>query len=337
MLLTYVVLFSIASVLISLPLLVSGFNPIDVYKGLLYGGFGSIQALSRSLMRTATLLFCGLGVLVAYRAGVWNIGAEGQLYMGAVGVALVGLFIQGIPTPIHLVLVVCGGLVGGGLWAGIAGLLKVRFRANEIIVTLLMNFIAYWIVYYLVRFVLKARSTLNPVTEPIATTARLPVIIEGTSLHAGILIALGFSAVVWILLSRTVFGYRNKAVGSNPEAALYGGISANKVVIVSMLLSGGIAGLAGMCEVAGFHYRLADNISMNYGYYGIPIAIIGKLHPVGVVLGSLFLGGLLTGSRYVQVALGVPSPIVFMIMSIFIIVVILEEYIKKALVSVLRL
>jgi simple sugar transport system permease protein len=332
-LLTFSIVLLIAATVTAIPIMISGFNPLTVYSTLIYGGFGSIETFARTLTKTVPLLFCSLGILIAYRAGVWNIGAEGQLNIGALGATIIGLFVKGIPMPIHLSLVFIASFAGGALWAGIAGFFKIRYRANEIIVTLLMNFIAYWIIYYMVRFLLKGKTSLNPVTENIARTARLPIIFPGTSLHAGILIALIISFIAWFVLSRTVFGYQNRAVGSNPEAAIYGGISVNKIVMVSMILSGGVAGLAGMSEVSGVHYLLADSLSINYGYLGIPAAPLARLHPLGAIAGSLFMGGLLTGARFAQIAIGVPSTLVYVMMAVFIMALVLEEYIDNLLQS----
>ena len=330
---TFIIIFGIAGGITSIPILVSGFNPLKVYYTLLYGGFGSVASIVRTLNKAAPLLFCSLGILIAFRCGVWNIGAEGQLYMGALGATLVGLFVRGIPLPLHLFLIFLASFVGGGLWAGIAGFLRVRYLVNEIIVTLLMNFIAFWIIFYMVRFPLRPDSAFNPVTAPIAETARLPILLPATSLHAGILIALIFSFVIWFGLQRTVLGYRIKATGSNPKAALYGGISIHKTVMISMCLSGGMAGLAGMSEVAGVQYLLSENISFNYGYLAIPVALLGRLHPLGAILASLFLGGLLTGGRFIQVALGVPSTLVYVLVAVFILAFLLEPYLDNRLSS----
>jgi simple sugar transport system permease protein len=333
---TFVIIFLIAGIITAIPLLASGFNPLKVYYALLYGGFGSVEGLARTLTKMAPLLFCSLGTLISYKAGVWNIGGEGQLYMGALGTLLVGLFLKDIPMPLHLFLAAVASMAAGGLWSGIAGFFRVKFRANEIIVTLLQNFIAIWIIFYVVRFPLKGKAVINPVSDTIALTARWPIIFPGTSLHLGILLALALSFVIWFGMSRTVFGYQIKAIGSNPEAATYGGISVSKVVMICMVLSGCVAGLAGMSEVSGVHYLLADNISLNYGYLGISAALLARLNPLGAILSSLFMGGLLTGARFAQIALGVPSTLVYMIMGIFIIALVLETYLDNLFSSLLK-
>jgi ABC-type uncharacterized transport system permease subunit len=331
----FVLMFLIAGAVVSIPILISGFNPLKVYSVLLSGGFGSIAALGYTFTKTASLLFCSLGVLIAFRCGIWNIGAEGQLYMGGLGAVIVGLFLKGIPAPLHIFLVFIASFIGGALWAAIAGFLKVRYRTNEMIVTLLMNFIAFWIVFYMVRFPLRTAAVFNPVTPPIAETARLPIILPGTSLHMGILIALLFSFVIWFGFRKTILGYRIRAVGSNPEATLYGGIAITKVMMVSMLVSGGMAGLAGMSEVAGVQYLLSENISFNYGYLAIPTALLGRLNPLGAIAASLFIGGLLTGGRYVQFTLGIPYTLIYMVLAIFILAVLLESSLENLLSSLI--
>ena len=326
---TITILFCISVGTTFIPILASGFNPLSVYYFMLYGAIGSLKSIAISLNETTPLLFCSLGLVIAFRCGVWNIGAEGQLYMGALGATIVGLFLRDIPTPLHLLLVFVASFIGGGLWGGIAGFLRVRYSVNEIICTLLMNFIAYWIIVYLVHSPLRGASAFNPVTNYIAETARLPIIFPGTVLHAGILIGLALSFVVWFVLQRTVLGYRIKAVGSNPEASLYAGIPVHRIMVVSMILSGGIAGLAGMGQVAGVHYLLMQKMSFSYGYFGILVALLGRLNPFGVIPSSLFLGILLTGGHFVQATLGIPNTIAFLIIGIIILVSLLESSIEK--------
>jgi simple sugar transport system permease protein len=330
-LMTFLIIFLIAGAGTAIPILASGFNPFEVYYSLLYGGFGSLGSITRTLNKTVPILFCSVGIIIAFRCGVWNIGAEGQLFMGALAATVVGLFVKGISGPLHLFFVVLAGFIGGGIWGGIAGFMKVKYSANEIIVTLLMNFIAFWIIYYMVRFPLRPETAFNPVTAPIAETARLPILVRETSLHLGILIALVFSFVIWFVLQRTVLGYRIRLIGSNPEAALYGGLSINRIIMLSMFLSGGIAGLAGMSEVAGIQYLLSERISFSYGYLAIPAALLARLNPLGAILSSLFLGGLLTGARFVQAALGVPSTVVFVLMGVFVLAMLLESTIENLL------
>jgi ABC-type uncharacterized transport system permease subunit len=328
---SFVVIFLLASLLTSIPLMISGFGPLNVFYSLLIGGFGSIPALARTLIKTTPILFCGLGLLVAFRCGVWNIGAEGQLYIGALGATVAGLFLGSMPSALHIIVVCLAGFAGGALWAGIAGFLRVRYGANEMIVTLLMNFIAFWIISYMVRFPLRPELAFNPVTAMISESARLPIMLPGTSLHIGILIAIFAGIIIWFILGRTVLGYRIRAVGSNSSASAYGGISVKFTILVAMLLSGGLAGLAGMNEVCGVHYLLSENISFSYGYLGIPAALIGRLNPIGTIISSLFIGSLFTGGRFIQTVLGIPYTIVYMIVAVFILAILVKDPIERGL------
>jgi simple sugar transport system permease protein len=256
--------------------------------------------------------------------------------MGALGAAVAGLFLKDIPTPLHLSIVFLASFFAGALWGGIAGFLRVRYSTNEIVVTLLMNFIAVWIIFYMIRYPLRGETAWNPVTANISESARLPIILPGTTLHAGILIALALSFIIWFGLRSTTLGYRIHAVGSNPEAALYGGISIHKMVMITISVGGGVAGLAGMSQVSGIQHMLRQSMSFDYGYLAIPAALLARLNPIGAIFASLFLGGLLTGGRVLQVGLGVPSTIVYMIMAVFILALLLEPYFDKLLHRVLK-
>ncbi|GAG06602.1 unnamed protein product, partial [marine sediment metagenome] len=186
---------------------------MEVYWGLFDGGFGSVVRIGLTLNEATPLLFCALGLILAFRCGVWNIGAEGQLYMGAVGAALVGLFVTGIPKPLVLLLAVIASFVFGAIWGAVPGILKVKYKTNEIITSLLMVFVAKHFITYLVLWPLKPAIPGSLVTERISATARLPIILPETASHVGILIALGLAVIVGFILQKSTFGYRIKAVG----------------------------------------------------------------------------------------------------------------------------
>lgn len=333
--LAYAVVFSVAVAATLILIYISGFSPLEVYSLLLYGGFGTVTKLAASLTKAIPVLLCSLGVLLAFKCGVWNIGGEGQLYMGGLFAFFAGFFFKA-PQPLHLLLVAAAGFLGGGVWGGIAGILKIKYKINEILSTLVMNFIAIYIVLYVTQFPFRSPSLYNIISVPIAPTAKLPIILPGTSLHAGFLIAIGFSLVVWFILQRSILGYRIKAVGVNPDTALCGGIPVKKVIMTSMILGSGLAGLAGMSEVSGIHYQLPAHISANYGYIAIAIVLVARLNSFATIAMSLFYGGLLIGGRFVQASLGLSNTIVDVLLGSILLLILLEPLVEKQLLSIIN-
>jgi len=325
--------FGVTSILI----VISGFSPGEVFGGIFSGGFGSVYRFGQTLNQATPLLLCALGLILVFRAGIWNIGAEGQLYMGAVGALIAGHFIPSIPGPLQLLLMGILAFIFGAAWGVIPGYLRARFNTNEIITSLLMVFIAIWFVAYLIKFPWRSTTAAGfPVSEAVWPTAQLPIIPE-LGAHAGILIALGLAVVVWFILQKSAYGYRIKATGVNPDTALYGGISVRKIIVTSMLLSGGLAGLAGMAQVAGIFHVLADNISVSYGFLGIVVAFIGRLHPLGAVITAIFLGGLLAGSHYVQASLGIDVTVVHVLVATIMLALVIQPFIEQRLENLFKL
>ena len=325
------IVFAIAVGIISIIVAFCGFSPIDVFWGLLTGGFGSLTRFGQTIDQTTPLLLCSLGLILAFKCGVWNIGAEGQLYIGAIGALIGGYFVPSIPAPLQILIMAIFAFIFGGIWAAIPAYFKTKFNTNEVIVTLLMVFIAHWLVSYLVRFPWRSKTGMGyPVSETIWETSWLPQL-PGIEAHAGILIALVLAVVVWVIFKKSVYGYRIKAVGANADAALYGGIPVNKIIISSMVLSGGLAGLAGMVQVSGIYHVLAEELSVSYGFLAIVVAYIGRLHPVGAVIMSIFLGSLLSGSYYVQSTLGLDVTVVQLFIAIIMLSLVLLPFIEERL------
>ena len=228
--------FAIAFGVTSILIIISGFNPGDVFGGLFSGGFGSAYRFGQTLNQATPLLFCALGLLLVFKAGIWNIGAEGQLYIGAVGALIAGYFVPSIPGPLQIILMVIFAFVFGALWGAIPGYLRARFNTNEIIISLLLVFVAMWFVSYLVKFPWRSTTSAGfPVSETIWPTSWLPIL-PGVGAHAGIIIALVLAAVVWFILQRSTYGYHIKAVGVNPDTARYGGIPVRKVSSITELI-----------------------------------------------------------------------------------------------------
>lgn len=285
----------------------SGYNPVEAYGALLWGSFGTINSVSEVLLRTTPLLLAALGLTISNRAQVISIGSEGQIYLGAMGAAWIGLFFGSLPTVLLIPLCMVCGVILGALWGGIAGYLKVKMKANEIIVTLMMNYIAIEFVRYLVNGPWRDPNSVEPFTAKIAEKAWLPILIPRTRLHIGILIALAFVGLFWWLLKRTRMGYQLTICGSNPTAAETNGINCGRIIVLSMLVSGAMSGLAGSIELMGVHHRLIEEVSPNYGFTAIIIAILGRGKPVRVLFAALFFAVLTVGADGMRLTMGIPA------------------------------
>lgn len=306
-------LFSIGLSLLIVGFLIAlmGISPFQAYEALWRSAFGTRAGFGETIVRATPILLTGLAMVVAYRCGIWSIGAEGQLYFGAIGASVVGILHLGIPSSIHILLVLAAGFLFGAAYGALPGLMLVYRNANELITTMMLNYLAIFFAGSLITGNGPLRDTsgikFRPQSLPIADSAHLPLILPGTRAHAGILIALLAALVVFVLLWKTVAGYRIRAVGDNPVAARFGGIHVPRSIILAMAISGGLAGIAGMIEVTGVQGYLVEMLSADYGYTGIAVALLGGLHPVGAVLTSLFFGALSAGASGLQRAVGVPT------------------------------
>jgi ABC-type uncharacterized transport system permease subunit len=294
-------------------------DPLLAYGLVLSGAVGSPYALSETLLQAIPLILAGMAISVAFTARLWNIGAEGQLYAGAIASVLIGLNILGLPPVLLLPLGLACGAVAGAIWGAIPAVLKVRFGAHEVLVTIMLNYVAILLSSMVIRG--PWADPAAPQTRQIENAATLPVIIPGTRLHAGILIALAAAVVVWFLLYKTTVGFKMRSVGSNPDASRAGGISVAFVTITTFCISGALAGLAGASLVLGTQHSLVDGLSADYGYTAIAVALIGRLHPLGTVLGALFFAALYVGSQYMQIATGVPGSFVQVIQGVLLLTV----------------
>ncbi len=313
----------------SILILFKGGNVFEAYGALIYGAFGNANNLSETIVKTTPLLLAALGIVVAYRCQIWNIGSEGQIYFGALGAVVIGLYVEGLPWYMHLVLMVLAGFAGGMFWGIIPGILRAKWEANEILVTVMMNYIAILFVSYMCHEPLREPGGWIPQTAEIANSARLPVLLSQTRLHGGIFLALFCTLVVYILLSRTTLGYQIRAVGASPGSALYGGISVKGNIVIAMAISGGLAGLAGMSEVSGIHYRLMDEISPGYGYNAIVVALLGGLTAGGAVVSSVLFAALMVGAESMQRKIGLPVSIVYIIEGLIILFALATEILVR--------
>ncbi len=288
-----------------------GVNPLKAYGLLFAGAFGTVNNLAETLIQASPLLLTGLGVAICFQCGVWNVGAEGQLYIGAIATVGLGVNFLGLPTYLLLPVCIVGAFIAGGLWGLLPGWLKVRFGANEVIVTIMMNYIAIIFSTYLISG--PWASGFTPVTKSIDDAARLPMLIQGTRLHSGFILGLIMSGLLAFLMYRTVFGYQIRAIGNNPNAARYAGISVGNRMMLTLAIGGGLAGLAGLGEVAGIHGNMPDQISPGYGFIGIVVALLGGLHPVWIIFSSLFFSALLVGAESMQRVVGIPVALVWVL------------------------
>jgi len=291
---------------IELPL--KGPMGLEAYVSMASGAFGDIFGIGQTLMQATPIIFTSLAFLVSYKAGLFNIGAEGQFLMGAIAAAFVGIYLEGLPWIVHVPLVLLASVIAGGLWGFIPAVLKSRFDAHEVITTMMLSYVAQYFTSYLVNYPLKAPGWVSQ-TVRLPVSAELTRILPPTQLSSGIYIAGVMVILVWFLLRKTILGYELRAIGLNPTAAENAGININKGIIVSMVLSGAIAGLGGAVEIMGVHKRFIDGFSPGYGWDGLAVALVGGLDPFGSMLASVLFGALRSGGMIMSRGTGVPLDI----------------------------
>jgi ABC-type uncharacterized transport system permease subunit len=286
----------------------SGASPFSVFYLVAKGAAGSTFALLETLTRATPLIFTGLAAAVAFRAKLWNIGGEAQLYMGAVATVTLGTGLLPLPWPLLLPVLVLAAIAAGAVVLVGPATLKVRFGVDEVVTTLLLNFIVILFVSLLLDGPLKDPMGLGwPQSPRVIADGSLPKLIQGKRLHFGFLIALAAALIVWFINARTAAGYEMRAVGYNAAAAEYAGIPVGRVMLKTAILSGGLAGLAGFSEVAGLKGNLTLDLSPGFGYAGIVVAMLALLHPLGVVAAAIFVAGIFVGADAMSRSAGVPS------------------------------
>ena len=307
----------VVSVLLSLVfcgvfLALTGRNPLEVYSEMFSGALGSAYGLSETLVKAIPLMLCGLGVSLAFRMQLWNIGGEGQLYMGAFGATWAALSYPELPAWLLLPLMVVAAMAAGGLWALIAAALRAKWQVNEIIITLMLNYIGSLWVSYLVHGPWRDPEGRNfPLTAQFSPSALLPTLGD-TRIHAGLVFAIFLMVIFYIVFRQSRWGYEIRVIGANEMAARYAGMNIKRNIYYVMLLSGAVCGLAGMAEVSGIVGRLQPTISPGYGYTAIIIAWLGRMHPFAIGIVSLMFGALQVGGYFIQ-TFGVPATVSSMI------------------------
>lgn len=332
--------FFLALLIGAIMIAILGISPLVAYQALLKGAFGSMNAIADTIVKATPLLFVGLGICIAFRAGVLNIGGEGQLVVGALSATIISLTFSNLNLPgwILIIIALTVGLLCGAIWAGIAGFLKAYFNVNEILSTIMLNYIAAYGMNYLLR---------GPIMDPlqielgsfIPQTARLTQAIDlprliPTRLHFGTIIAVVFAVLVYIFLWRTTIGFRIRMIGQNIQASRASGINVQKYMVLAFFLSGALVGLGGAIEVLGVHHRIFTDGSVSgftgsAGFNGIVAALFGQLHPIGTIPASLLLGALLTGANKMQRVVQVPSALIGTLNGLIVIFVVGSEYLRR--------
>ncbi len=308
--LSFVLALAVGGILV----LAAGANPIETYKAMFDGAFGTTYARSELLVRAIPLMLTGLAVSIAFRMLFWNIGAEGQLVLGATATAWVPLFLlpdSNLSPGVLLVLMGIAAFLGGALWGLIPAMLKAFLRVNEIITTLMLNYVAILLLDFLYTGPWKDKQGYGfPGTasfKEMAALPRLPESLNAGRVHAGLVIAIVAALLIWLVLARTKWGYEIRVIGENPEAARYAGISLVRNFLLVMVLSGGLAGLAGYGQVAGIAFRLQKGIAVGDGFTAIIIAWLAKLHPLGVLVVAVLMAALSVGGDQISITMGLPA------------------------------
>jgi len=301
-------------------LLATGHSPVDAYSAMLSGAFGDIFGIGQTFTQATPIIFTALAFSFASKCGLFNIGAEGQLIVGAFGAALVGISFSGLPAFVHIPMALLAGALAGGLWGFIPAILKTKLGAHEVITTMMLSYVATYLTSYMVNYPFKAPGWVAQ-TVPIAMSAQLPRILEPTQVSASIFFAVALAGLTHYTLQRTTFGYEVRATGLNLTAAENGGINVKREMILALVISGAIAGLGGAGEVLGVHRRFIDGFSPGYGWDGLAVALVGALHPVGVLLAAVLFGALRSGGMTMTRVTGVPLDIVVILQALVVLFV----------------
>ncbi|WP_394823919.1 ABC transporter permease [Pendulispora albinea] len=311
-------------------IVVAGGDPLAAYLGMLDGSLGSPRAVSETLLWSTPYILTGLSVAFAFQGGLFNIGAEGQLALGALTAALVGYSLH-LPAVIHVPLTILAGAVAGGLWGAVPGWLKAKTGGHEVISTIMLNYVALNAVTFLLAGPMKDPAPGNVLarTPLIDETARLSPILSGFRLHWGFPIALAVAALVAWVLRRTTLGFEIRTVGANPDAARYAGMKVGRTIVVSMALSGALAGLAGAIEVSALNHRHELGFSQGYGFDAIAIALLGKTKPAGVVPAALLFGMMRSGAPRMQFLTQIPTDVISVIQALILLFVAADVMVRR--------
>lgn len=315
----WIVVLAIAAT--TLMMLLCHASPAEAYQMFFNGIFGNLSSFCEVFVKATPLILTGLGCAVAFKTGFFNIGAEGQFYVGAVAAAMIALNLTSVPGPARIVLSMLAGFLCGGVWALVAAIFKAKFGISEIIVTIMLNYIAINFLGIAVRTFLMDPEGTVPQSARIDSSAALGLLMPPARLNAGIIIAVAAVIIVWVLMEKTKVGYEIKVVGSNQRAAKCNGISVMKNIVISAFLSGGLAGLAGVIEVIGIQKKLLEGISSDCGYTAVLIALIASNNPIGVLIAAVGFAAMQVGVNSMQRQLSIPSAIVNILMGLVVLLI----------------
>ncbi|TGE32317.1 ABC transporter permease [Desulfosporosinus sp. Sb-LF] len=310
-------------------MLITGHDPFTAYGSLISGAFGSTVNVSNTMANAIPLVLSGLGVAIAFKAGLFNIGAEGQYWIGSMASVWIGYSVHGLPPILHIVLSILVAMLAAGLWAGIVpGLAKAFVGAHEVITTMMMSYIGIFLSHYMLENGPMMQPGFTPQSPVILPTAMLGKLVERTQLSWGVVIAFIACVIVYWLLYRTTLGYRLRAVGLNSRAANYAGINVPFHLVLALFISGTLAGLAGAVQMLGVQHRLYDSFSSGYGFTAIVVALLANNNPFGVILTSIFFAALSTGGQSMQLVSGVPAHLTDVISGIIIFLVATKDIVQ---------
>jgi simple sugar transport system permease protein len=315
----------VAFAIFSIILLLLGFDPIRSMAAIPIGVFGRAFSFSETLIRFIPLLLTSLAFLVAFKAMFLNIGAEGQLYIGALVAYLVAAQLGGVPSILSIPIVMVASFMGGVVWLALPIIMRTKLEINEIFPTVVMNFIAMFLISWLCTGPLQDPDAFNPRTPFIPESTELPRLLPGLRIHVGLFVAVALAILVYVILFKTTLGYRIRAVGQNPRAAKHGGVSVTQGIVSAGLLSGGLAGLAGMMEIIGTHHFLLAGFSPGFGYVGIAVAALGSFHPIGVIVAAFFFAVLQIGGESMQRVAQVPVDMIFVLQAVLVLSVLIVQ------------
>ncbi len=330
----------VALLLGAVMMLALGANPLTGYQALLTGAFGGSYALSSTAVQAVPLLLVGVGICIAFRANVFNIGGEGQIAMGGLAGAATALALPNLPSLVLIPVVLLAGAIGGAVWGAIPGVFKAQYNVNEILSTIMLNLVAVQVMNFLLAGPMIDHSEasvggLIPQTALLPSNAWLPILVAGTQLHLGVLIAVLVAIGAYVLLWRTSFGFQVRSVGLSRDASSYAGMPVKRTIVAAMTLSGAMCGLAGAILVFGsISHRMVTDGSLtgftgSAGFNGIVVALFGGLNPLWTIVSAFFFGGLIVGGSALQVATGVPSDLVTALSGIVVVLVVSLEYVRR--------
>ena len=310
----------LALLLGSILIAMCGEQPLVAYRALIMGAFGSSLNLQNTFVRSIPVILSGLAVSVAFACGMFNMGVEGQLYLGAFAAAWVGFTFQGLPAPLHVLLAIGAAALTGMVWAYLPAIAKIRWNTNEIVTTMMLNYVAQYFTSYLVSFPFKEPGDL-PQTPSIFPSAELYQISAASRLHVGIVLAIVLAIALYFLIRRTAFGYEIRMTGLSAPVSRCSGMDTERTALKAMLLSGALGGIAGAVEILGVHYRFINNFSPGYGWDGLAVSLLAKGNPLAILLAGVFYGGLQAGANIMEFSTSVPKQLVDALRAIIILFV----------------